>query len=83
MLYTAGAELLERAPPPSTGTYIKISLPFHKSPPLLAWECIGVHSTMERSTGASFGGWYAGFSGRVRVATYENPGFLNPGLRNL
>ena len=38
---------------------------------------------MERSAGASFGGQDGGFWGRVRVAIYENPGFPNPGFRNL
>ena len=32
---------------------------------------------------ASFGGRDGGFWGRVRVAIYENPGFPNPGFRNL
>ena len=54
-----------------------------KDPPLLVWECIGVHRAMERSAGASFGGRDGGFWGRVRVAVYENPGFPSPGYRNL
>ena len=54
-----------------------------KDPPLLARECIGVHSTMERSAGASFGGGMGGFWGRVRVAIYEKPKFPNSGFRNL
>ena len=51
--------------------------------PLLVSKCIGVHSTLERSAGASFGGRHQGVWGRVRVATYENPGFPDPGFRNL
>ena len=57
--------------------FINRHAPF--APSLLVWESVGVHSTMERSAGASFGGFW----GRVRVAIYENPGFPNPGFRNL
>ena len=34
---------------------------------LLVWECIGVHSAMERSAVTSFGGRDGGFWGRFRV----------------
>ena len=52
-------------------------------PPLLVWECIGVHSTMERSAGQVLGGGMGGFGGGGPVAIYETGGFLNPGFRNL
>ena len=42
-----------------------------QDPPLLVWECIGVHSTMGRFAGASFWGRDGGFSGRFRVEIYE------------
>ena len=38
-----------------------------------------MHRTVERSAWASFGGWDGEFSGRVRVAIYENPQSLNVG----
>ena len=51
--------------------------------PLLVWECMGLHRTMERSAEASFGGRDGGVLGEGPVAIYENPGFPNPGFRNL
>ena len=68
------------ATPLPTPRKTPIRIPNH--PPLLVWEYIGVHSTVERCAGASFGGWDGGFWGRVRAAIYENPGFPNPGFRN-
>ena len=41
----------------------KTSCKIAKDPPLLVWECIGVHSTMERSAEASFGGRMGRFGG--------------------
>ena len=68
---------INRHPPfPPPNTPFKIP----KDPPLLVWECIGVHSSMGRSAGASFGGRDGVFSGRVRVAIDETRGFLTCGF---
>ena len=64
----------ESPPTPSPPPKNPFKIP--KDPPLLVWECMGVHSTMERSAGASFGG--AGW--RVWVAIYETHGFLTQGF---
>ena len=48
-----------------------------KHPPLLVWECVGVFLSCRDICRGKF--WFrdgAGFWGRVRVAIYENPGFL-------
>ena len=76
---TAG---FHKTPPPRSPTP-KLPPKIHTHSPLLVSECIGVHSTMERLVGGSFGGRDRGFWGKVRVAIYENLGFPNLGFRNL
>ena len=53
------------------------------NPPLLVQECIGVHSTMERSAGANFGGRDGGFWGGSGWRFMKTRGFLTRGFRNL
>ena len=58
----------------------EIAFKIPKDPPLLVLECIRVHSTMERSAGASFGGGMASLGGGSGWQFLKTWGFLTRGF---
>ena len=76
MLHAPG---FHKSPPPSRPPRTPCKIP--KDSPLLVWECIGVHSTMERFAGANFGGQVlGGFGGGSGRQFMKTRGFLTWGF---